>query len=130
MPAVSVVSPGNATLHARARCGTNHTVLGVAEKIWTPGRRVPRAMESRVVQGKMVVVPDGCSVRRKSDVAGIVTQAVAVVIVPRSIFHIPPGVCSSLPGKARIRTAAHGPSVHVVFVTSTGTLRGASIGDE
>jgi hypothetical protein len=124
------VVPGKATTHERARCGTNNSVVGIARKSGSVGGQMPSAMESRVVQVVMVVFPEPSSVMWKLDVGGITRQAVAVETVPRSIFHMPPGVRSLLCGKARTRTAAHGPGVHVVFLTKTDTLRNGATGDK
>lgn len=123
-------SPGNATRQPGARCGTNQPVLGVAWKGACDDDHEPSGSESRLVQGTMALLPELASVIVKCDDAGICRQALAPLTVPRSSDHKPPGVRGWFCGKARIRMAWHGPGVHVVFVTKSGTLRGGPAGDE
>jgi hypothetical protein len=89
---LGAASPGNATRHARARCGTNHPVLGVAGKGGSDGDCEPSASESLDVQGLIMLSPELASVIVKCADAGIRRQAVGVLTVPRSSFHRPPGV--------------------------------------
>ena|SRR3982750_4099133 len=87
-----VESPGNATLHARAPWGTNHSVLGVAVKRAAVGAHEPSARESRLVQGTTSLAPLLTSLMVKCADGGIRTHAVGVVTIPRSRDHKPPGV--------------------------------------
>jgi hypothetical protein len=128
--ALGRASPGNATRQPGARCGTNQLVLGVAWKGAADGDHEPSASESRLVHGTMTLLPELASVTVKRDDAGIRRQAVALLTVPRSSDHKPPGVRGWFCGKARMRMAWHGPGVHVVFVTMSGTLRGGPADDE